>query len=124
MRLFFLWNILLCILSAEFPTPKGLEISRLNGPVSKVCLKFDVELKEGQSLIVRVYCPVNEESVLMLDEVTLVGSNEIIFATSPGWRLHANRPVFLSLFDQFGTHLGNTPDLVFANLPLSPLGKD
>lgn len=124
MRLFFLWNILLCILSAEFPTPKSLEIWRLSGPVSKAYIKCDVELKEGQSLNVRVYCPVNEESVLMVDEVKLEGVNEIAFATSPGWRLQANRPVYLTVFDQSGNYLGHSPNLVFADLPVISLCKD
>lgn len=120
MRLFFLWNILLCILSAELPAAKsGIECWKVNGSVTKVHVKCNMELPPDQPLFLRVYCPLNEETVLMLGEVDMEGSNEVSFTASPGWRFHGNRPVVLSVQDQSGKHLCTSDYMIFADLPIT-----
>lgn len=117
MRLFFLWNILLCIFSAELPANRAIECWKVNGSVTKVHVKCNVDLPTDGPLNLRVYCPLSKETVLMLGEVELEGSNEMTFTASPGWRLHANRPVFLSVVDHLGKHLCTSEYMVFAELP-------
>lgn len=117
MRLFFLWNILLCILSAEIPAKSDIECWKVIGSVTKVHVKCNMELPPDQPLVLRVYCPLNEETVLVLGEVDMKGSNEVSFTASPGWRFHANRPVFLSVQDESGKHLCTSDFVVFVDLP-------